>query len=322
MKPTMIFIIILLSLITLYLILDFIVAYFATKLMVEPYCAPLDESLEKELTRRNITHEEFNHFFQFEHFTINSKYGYHIQASYIPKQKDVKFADGKERVVIFVHGWTCHRFSMLSYAKIYLQLGFHVFIYDHRYHYESDKKIITMGDKEADDLQSVLQEIIRRLGNHIVIGTHGESMGSATAMIHAGRYHSVDFVVEDCGYSSLKELMIYQCKELRHLPLFPTIFFANLVFKMKTGSFYKDIQPAKLLSTCDDIPMFFIHGAKDRFVPSYMVYQNYDAKNGFKRIKIYPDCKHASCQIQHPKEYEKDVQEFLKQARIIDEMKL
>ncbi len=309
--------IILISILLLYLVISFVVSYFFTKWMVEPYCDVQEDTLQHEFKKRNICFAEFES--QFQHFIVTTNEGYHLKATYIPKQNNRFFSDGKERVVILVHGWSSHRYAMLSYAKIYLKLGFHVVLYDHRNHFESDKKVTTMGNKEADDLQCVIEEIIRRLGNNIIIGTHGESMGSATAMIHAGRYHSVDFLVEDCGYSSLKDLLKYQCKELRHFPVYPTIFFSNLFFKLKTGSFYKAVQPKVLLSTCDDIPMLFIHGDEDHFVPSYMVYQNYDGKNGFKMIHVYKHCHHATCHNQYPKQYDKDVEDFLKKAKIVDE---
>ena len=100
---------------------------------------------------------------------------------------------------------------MYLYAKAYLNLGFHVFMIDHRNHGESDKVYTTMGDKEADDLQTLIEYVYEKMGANIVLGTQGESMGAATVMINAGRYHSVDFVSEDCGYHSLKELLLYLC---------------------------------------------------------------------------------------------------------------
>ena len=96
---------------------------------------------------------------------------------------------------------------MLAYGKLYLNLGFHVVCYDHKNHGQSDKAKTTMGDKEADDLQKVIEFTRSLIGQNIIIGTQGESMGSATSMIHAGRYHSVDFVVEDCGYNNLYDLL-------------------------------------------------------------------------------------------------------------------
>ena len=64
--------------------------------------------------------------------------------------------------------------------------------------------------------------------------------------------------------------------------------------------------------------MYFAHGDKDGFVPTYMVYQLYDAKNGFKMIDLYKDSKHAVSIVEHYQQYYKNLSNFLYQARIID----
>ncbi len=313
-----IFIIILLSVIVLLLICDFIIAYFITKTMVEPYCAPIDDVLKHEYKYQRINKDEFEHYFNFEDFDLQSQYGYNLKCSYLKNNQNINFSDNKKRIVVLSHGWTSSRYAMLVYAKMYLNLGFDVFIYDHRNHFQSDKKVTTMGDKEADDLQTVIEYAKKTFGENVLIGTHGESMGAATVMINAGRYHSVDFVVEDCGYSSLEKLLKYQCKELKHLPTFPTIFFGNFIFFVKTKSTYGKVNPIKSIATCDDIPMYFIHGDNDKFVPSYMVYKNYDAKPGFKMLSVYKGSSHAHSVVDYKKEYEKNLIKFLGEAKIIE----
>lgn len=313
-----ILIVVIASLLFLFIVAELVIGLYVTHLMIHPYCTPIDEALEYDFKHNKITKDEFENDFKFEHYYINSNHGYKIKCSYIPKKINVSFSDGKERAVILSHGWTSNRFAMLVYAKMYLKLGFHVFLYDQRNHYESDKRPSSMGDFEADDLEMVIHSVIDRLGYTIIIGTHGESMGAATCMVHAGRYHSVDFTVEDCGYSSLEDLLKYQCVVLKHLPLFPTLLFARMWFKLLTKSSYSKVNPCQQVSTCDDIPMLFIHGDSDDFVPSYMVYKNYDAKNGFKMIRVYRNSSHAHSVIDHKEKYEKDLKTFLKKSKIID----
>ena len=142
-------------------------------------------------------------------------------------------------------------------------------------------------------------------------------MGAATVMINAGRYHSVSFVVEDCGFDNFYELLVYlQKKERKYLNL-TLMFFANIVFKVKTGKFLTDIAPIKYINTCDDIPMLFVHGLKDDFVPTYMAYRCYDFKNGNKKISLYEDCHHGECITNKFNDYKKDVTNFLKENNII-----
>ena len=311
-------IIVIASLLALFIVAELVISLYATHLMIHPYCTPIEEAIEKEYSRNKVTKEEFENYFNFEHYQIDSKHGYKLSCSYIPKKVNVSFSDGKERAVILSHGWTSHRYAMLAFAKMYLKLGFHVFIYDLRNHYESDKKPTSFGDYEADDLEMVYHSVIDRLGYSIIVGTHGESMGAATSMIHAGRYHSVDFTVEDCGYSSLYDLLKFLCVVVAHLPVFPTLLFTRMWFKLLTKSSYSKIDPCQAVSTCDDIPMLFIHGDDDKFVPPYMAYKNYDSKNGFKMIRIYKDAAYARSVVAHKEQYEKDLRNFLKKSKIID----
>ena len=309
--------IIFLALLVLLFALDFIVAYFLTKSMIEPYCAPLNEILEKEYKLKKITKEEYENYYVKETFDIQSRYGYNLKGYYIPKKIDVKFADNKERVVIICHGWTARHETMFIYAKAYLNLGFHVFMYDHRNHGYSDKAYSTMGDKEADDLQTVVEYVYEKMGANIVLGTQGESMGAATVMIHAGRYHSVDFVSEDCGYHDLKALLVHLVKTGKKVPLWPTMQFAKLIFKLKTKSDFENASPIKMIANCYDIPMHFAHGDNDNFVPGYMVYKCYDAKPGFKMIHVYESKIHARCVVEYTSKYYDDIKKFLEKANII-----
>ena len=305
------------ALLLLFIVAELVISLYVTNLLIHPYCTPIDEAIERDINNKRYTKEDYEKSIKFEHFETTSKHGYVLKGSYIKKQVNVSFKDGKERAVVLSHGWTSNRYAMLVYAKMYLKLGFHVFIYDQRNHYESGKKPTSMGDFEADDLEQILHCVIDRLGYSIIVGTHGESMGAATCMIHAGRYHSIDFTVEDCGYSSLKDLLTYQCVS-RKLPLFPTLPLASMWFSLITKSSYERCNPYKDIKTCDDIPMYFVHGDSDEVVPSYMVYKNYDAKNGFKMMNVYDNTIHARSAVYHKEKYEKDLKVFLKKAKIID----
>lgn len=310
-----ILILIIIILLLIYCSICFIIAFHMISIVTNPYCMPYEESIEK-LTKENRLEKNFKDIYKSEEFVVNSKYGYKLKARYIKKRLESK--ESKEKVVVLVHGWSSSHLAMYVYAKMYLDLGFHVFLYDHRNHMFSDKTITTMGDKEADDLESVIVKVKEKMGSNIIIGTHGESLGATTIMIHAGRYHSVDFACEDCGYNSIKELLTYQCVYLKKFPFFPTLLFASLIFKIKTKISFKEVDVASYLSTCDDIPMYFIHGDKDHFVPSYMVYKNYDCKNGFKMISIYDCKKHANCVVNNYNEYFNDLTKFLNDINIIN----
>lgn len=60
-------------------------------------------------------------------------------------------------------------------------------------------------------------------------------------------------------------------------------------------------------------PMLFIHGSKDTFVPTKMVYQNYAATKGPKKLWVVKGAKHAASYEKESHEYPQHVARFLNQ---------
>ena len=58
-------------------------------------------------------------------------------------------------------------------------------------------------------------------------------------------------------------------------------------------------------------PMLFIHGDKDTFVPTEMVYRLYAAKSEPKTLWIAPGADHARSYMMYPAEYISRVRDFL-----------
>ena len=80
--------------------------------------------------------------------------------------------------------------------------------------------------------------------------------------------------------------------------------------KLRIGYFMDEASSVRMLHH-NHRPMLFIHGAKDTFVPTRMVYQNYRADRGPKELWVCPDADHAHSFRTHPREYERHVQQFL-----------
>ena len=64
-----------------------------------------------------------------------------------------------------------------------------------------------------------------------------------------------------------------------------------------------------------NIPVLFIHGALDDFVPCKMSEKNYERYNGHKKIIIFPNAKHASSYRKNKEEYEKLVMDFIENCQ-------
>lgn len=275
-----------------------------------------DEAFSQMTEHGKLVPENYKNY-NAEDFYIDSPFGYRLHAVFIPAIKEKEQSYGKKRVAVCVHGWTSNYLGMCNYADMYLEMGFSVVLYDHRNHLLSGGDSTTMGAAECDDLEKVINEVRSRMGSDIIIGTHGESMGAATVMMHAGKYKDVDFTIEDCGYSDLPELLRYQCKKLFHLPIFPTLLFAGMIFKKRTGYRFRDIVPSQGVRESGNVPMYFVHGGRDTFVPTYMVYKNYNEKTeGVKKLTLYDEAEHAASIIKYKDEYKKNTKEFLETLNI------
>ena len=210
------------------------------------------------------------------------------------------------------------RFGSTKYVPAFRALGFNCILYDHRNHGESDKAPTSMGYYEARDLAAVCDYARSRFGENCVLGTHGESMGGAIVMLHTALDDRLAFCVEDCGYADLWQQLAYNVKKNCHLPAFPFLYAASGMAALRGGVRFSRVKPVEAVRHAEKLPMLFIHGAEDDFVPTQMVHEVYAAKPGIKRLRIFPKAKHAeSCNL-YPQEYAQELEAFLRENGIVD----
>ena len=150
-------------------------------------------------------------------------------------------------------------------------------IVSQRAHGDSDGHVITFGYKEKLDCLDWIKFANERFGKDQKIIITGISMGASTVLLAAGEElpENVLCVLADCGYSSTRAII---CKILRqmNLPvllLYPIIRLGALIF----GGFDPD-KAEPIEAVCrTKIPIIFVHGDDDDFVPCYMSREMYDA---------------------------------------------
>jgi len=293
------------------------VAWALSSMIVHPKVWDYYKCVDEEVSRGNFTREWFDGECKLEEFYLPSQYGYRLHCALWPHKQGACFEDGKARVAVIVHGYTYCLIGSLKYAAILHELGFDCVLYDHRNHGLSDKAPTTMGYYESRDLSTVCDWARERFGSDCVLGTHGESMGAATVMLHASQYPGLAFVIEDCGYSDLRAQLKHNVKQMYHLPYSPFVPLASLLSRLRGGVYFRNVVPVESVAKCDTLPMLFIHGEKDDFVPFPMVHEVYSAKPGKKQIKTFPNAKHAESFTSDPQEYRACVSAFLLDAGVI-----
>ena len=242
-----------------------------------------------------------------EKWSLETKNALKLFAQYLNHDSD--------KTAVLLHGFMSDSDSMGGFAKMFYDLGYNILLPDARAHGRSTGKYIGYGWVEKEDIRDWINQIIAKNGQNQKIIVMGQSMGGATTMMVSGMKlpDQVKAFIEDCGYSSVKEEIEYQAGNLFNLKPFeriPLVKAVSGINKVKNGFFLGQASSVKQLKK-NTRPFLFIHGGKDHFVPTEMIYQNYAATNAPKELWIAPLAGHALSYPMYKTEYQKKVKAFL-----------
>lgn len=295
-----------------------LISWLLSNLVVKPKTWNYDATFEEEIRKGALLRDKYESEYHPKEFGVVSFDGCPIHGIVLSKKSDIIFQDGKKRIAVFAHGYSYTLFGSFKYAEIFRNLGFICVLFDERGHGKSWQAATTMGYNEAKDIEAVCSWIRRKYGNDCIIGTHGESMGASAVMIHAPTDPQLAFAIEDCGFSDLKEELRYQLKRSYHLPEWPFLQTASFFSQLRGGVSFDKVRPAQAVAQCSaDLPMLFIHGTDDTFVPCTMAQQNFDAKHGKKSIHLFEGSEHARSWFDQPQQYTEVIESFLRENHII-----
>ncbi|WP_057876488.1 alpha/beta hydrolase [Liquorilactobacillus aquaticus] len=217
-----------------------------------------------------------------------------------------------KKVVVISHGYKGNGETMANFAKMYYEMGFGVLLPDDRGHGESAGKYISFGWLDRLDYLEWLKKIIEKMGKDIQIVLFGVSMGASTVAMLSGENVPVQVkcVIADCGYSSIEDELMFLLKRQFHLPKYPFYPLINTINHHRLGYYLGDVSTVTQLKK-NKLPIFFIHGEEDDYVPSYMALENYRATDAPKELWIVPKATHAESYWMDPAVYKKHVQLFL-----------
>ena len=212
-----------------------------------------------------------------------------------------------DKYVLLSHGYTDNRFGALKYTKMYLDLGFHVIVYDLRGHGENEPTFCTYSVRERKDLIALIQDCRDRY-QPAVLGIHGESLGAATSIACLEDKPQIDFVVADCGFSDISNVLKGGVKSM-HLPegLVPL---ASVCARLRYGYSYDMMRPIDSLAD-NEIPILFIHGAEDSFILPENSERMEKETKGYSELHLIPGAAHAASVLTAPEEYQEIVEAFL-----------
>ena len=167
-------------------------------------------------------------------------------------------------------------------------IGRNALIIDQRGAGKSEGNVITFGAKESRDCISWVEFMINKFGPDVKIIISGISMGAATVVLAAGRDlpKNVVGVLADCGYSSAREMIEKTIRE-----------------KAK-------------------VPIIFLHGDADDFVPCYMSERMYEACPTPKRFVKVEGAGHGLAYIIDGEGYLKALEQFWTEVGVPTEIQM
>ena len=250
-----------------------------------------------------------------EDITITSYDGLTLFGRYVEQTKGAP-------IEILFHGYRGYVERDLSGAiDRCFSIGRNALIVDQRASGKSEGNVITFGAKEKYDCVAWANYVAQRFGPEQEIILCGVSMGGATVTMASSMElpENVVCTLADCPYSTASGIIKKIIKDLK-LPvwlLFPFVQLGALLF----GGFkLEDASPLEAVKNCK-VPIIFIHGDNDDFIPHQMSDELYEACPTLKKIVKIEGAGHGLAFPTNKEKYYGALLDFEKQWRAYKEQK-
>jgi len=240
---------------------------------------------------------------------ITAHDGERLVAHWIPQEN-------AKRVIIAAHGWRSawyRDFSMVSDA--WEENGCSVLYIEQRGQNNSGGEYMGFGLTERYDCVDWVNWVIGRCGDSLPIYLCGVSMGATTVLMATGLKlpPNVHGVIADCGFTSPHAIWKHVANNRMHMLFGLRGAIADAMMKKKIQGGSANYSTVDALKT-NRIPVIFIHGEADDFVPVWMTYENYEACRAPKKLLIVPGAGHGMSYYVDREGYENAVKEFWREC--------
>lgn len=244
---------------------------------------------------------------EFEKLALVSVDGIKLEGNYL------EAVEPTNKTVVFAHGYLGNAFDMGIFSEFYYEeLGFNLFIPDLRGHGNSEGEYIGFGWPDRLDLVDWIELLIADKNAEMEVYLHGLSMGASTVLMMSGEDlpDNVKGIIADSPYTSVYDLFAYQLKRMYHLPAAPILPMMSVVTKMRANYSLTEASALKQVEKTE-IPILYIHGAADTFVPYEMSKALSEKTSSEHTLVLFPDANHGESIVLHEMEYYQAVNTFL-----------
>ena len=276
---------------------------------------PPDELTEDYLRKTSRAKWAEDFAFSSDWFHAQKPQELHVM-SYDDKLLSARFLprEGAKGTILLFHGYRSS--GLLDFGpelEFLHKQGYNLLLCDQRAHGASAGRYMTFGVRERYDVLSWVTYLAQMLGPEHPMYLSGMSMGATTVLLASCfEFHAnVRGVIADCGFSSpyaiMKCVLNERCKWLiANLVLCPTDFFTRIFagFSLHACATTDAVAVTKL-------PILFLHGNADHFVPCRMSQEAYDACAGERRLLLIDGAGHARAYVTDTPRVQSAMEDFL-----------
>ena len=121
---------------------------------------------------------------------------------------------------------------------------------------------------------------------------------------------SVKAIVADCAFTSPYDVFSHIRKRDYHLNPFPIMNINDSMCRKKAGYGFSDYSTLDAVKTTK-LPILFIHGKEDNFVPTWMSEKNYQVCTSPKEIYLVENAGHGAAYYENPEVCQEKIRSFL-----------
>ena len=244
----------------------------------------------------------------FERLTLTSHDGLELSGYYLPA------AEPTNKLVVLTHGYLGNAKQMGLFGQHYHKdLGYNIFMPDARGHGKSEGNYYGFGWPDRLDLIDWTDLLVEKLGADIEVAYHGLSMGAATVLMASGVEKipsQVKAIIADSPYQSVYQLFAYQMNRMFYLPAFPLLDSTSMLTKIRAGYSFRQASALNEVEKTD-VPILYIHGENDSFVPAEMAKELYQNTSSDKDILLIPNANHGESFALAEEQYKSKINHFL-----------
>ena len=219
---------------------------------------------------------------------------------------------GHKRIILAMHGWRsswCSDFGTI--ADFWKTQRCSVLYVEQRGQGSSGDNYIGFGMTERYDCLAWLQWLCGHTEKDIPIYLAGVSMGATTVLLASGMDlpDAVRGIMADCGFTSAHHIWKYVAERNLHLRYGLHQNLADQLCRQRISMGTKSCSTVEALRKCK-VPVLFIHGSEDHFVPVEMTYENYKACVAPKTLLIVPGADHGMSHFVERDRYRRTMIDF------------